>query len=364
MTTNYVMLPQNVQDELYETANRIATPGKGILAADESMGTIGKRFNELGIPNTDENRRQYRQMLFGSDQLANYVSGVILHEETLTQKDDQGRILPDVLKSKSIIPGIKVDKGLVTLLGTRGESATQGLDDLKVRCDSYYRAGCRFAKWRAVLRIGDTEPSATAILENSNGLARYAAICQESGLVPIVEPEVLSDGSHSIDKCQKVSEKVYAAVFKALSDYNVFLEGILLKPNMITGGHASSQKNSPDEVGLFTVTTLIRTVPPAVPGIMFLSGGQSEEEATANLNAINRVTAKKPWILSFSFGRALQTSALNAWAGKTENVGKGQTELVNRLKANSLATLGKYTPGVVPASFMANKSNFVEKHTY
>lgn len=246
MTTNYVMLPQNVQDELYETANRIATPGKGILAADESMGTIGKRFNELGIPNTDENRRQYRQMLFGSDQLANYVSGVILHEETLTQKDDQGRILPDVLKSKSIIPGIKVDKGLVTLLGTRGESATQGLDDLKVRCDSYYRAGCRFAKWRAVLRIGDTEPSATAILENSNGLARYAAICQESGLVPIVEPEVLSDGSHSIDKCQKVSEKVYAAVFKALSDYNVFLEGILLKPNMITGGHASSQKNSPD----------------------------------------------------------------------------------------------------------------------
>lgn len=240
------MLPQNVQDELYETANRIATPGKGILAADESMGTIGKRFGELGIPNTDENRRQYRQMLLGSEQLSTFVSGVILHEETLTQKDDNGQILPEVLKAKSIIPGIKVDKGLVTLLGTKAESATQGLDDLKVRCDSYYKAGCRFAKWRAVLRIGDTEPSATAILENSNGLARYAAICQESGLVPIVEPEVISDGAHNIDKCQKVSEKVYAAVFKALSDYNVFLEGILLKPNMITAGHASSQKNSPE----------------------------------------------------------------------------------------------------------------------
>ena len=242
---NFVVLNSSLQNQLVETANIIATPGKGILAADESMGTIGKRFAELNVPNTEENRRQYRQMLFGNGQLSNYISGVILHEETILQKDDKGCPLLEILKSKSIIPGIKVDKGLVTLGGTKYESTTQGLDDLKQRCDSFYKSGCRFAKWRAVLKIGETEPSSVAIKANAYGLARYASICQHSGLVPIVEPEVLSDGNHSIEKCQKVSEKVYAAVFKALSDHNVLLEGILLKPNMVTAGHDWEGRNSP-----------------------------------------------------------------------------------------------------------------------
>ncbi|KAI2795604.1 hypothetical protein BLOT_016164 [Blomia tropicalis] len=363
-TEQMVNLSRSLQTELYETANRLATPGKGILAADESVTTIGKRFEENGIANNEVTRRQYRQMLIDNEQLSQYISGVILHEETIGQNDDKGKPLIESLKSKSIIAGIKVDKGLVPLLGTNGESATQGLDDLKQRCDQFYKAGCRFAKWRAVLKIGENEPSQTAIIENATGLARYASICQQSGLVPIVEPEVLSDGNHNVGKCQSVSEKVYCAVFKALNDFNVLLEGILLKPNMVTPGHDCQQKSSPNEVALHTITALSRTVPPAVPGIMFLSGGQSEEEATDNLDAINRVNAKKPWILSFSFGRALQTSALAVWAGKRENIDKAQQELLNRAKANSLASMGKYTVGSIPTSFNATKSNYVAKHSY
>jgi len=337
------------KDELVATANAIAAAGKGILAADESTGTIGKRFEKINLENTENNRRAYRELLFtaGGVEWAKYCSGVILFEETLYQKTADGKPFVDVLKAAGVIPGIKVDKGLVNIPGTEEETSTQGLDDLGKRCADYYKAGARFAKWRAVIKISDTCPSELAIAENAHGLARYAAICQENGLVPIVEPEVLMDGTHTLRRCQEVTERVLAVVFKHLADNHIFLEGALLKPNMVTPGHESAEyaTTAPQEIARATVVTLQRTVPPALPGIMFLSGGQGEEEASRNLNAINQYPGKKPWSLSFSFGRALQSSAIKAWGGKVENVAASQAAFLERARANSEANLGKYGGG-------------------
>ncbi|XP_021743337.1 fructose-bisphosphate aldolase, cytoplasmic isozyme-like [Chenopodium quinoa] len=348
-------------DELITNAAYIATPGKGILAADESTGTIGKRFASINVENVESNRRALRELLFTTPTALTYLSGVILFEETLYQKTADGKPFVDVMKEGGVLPGIKVDKGTVELAGTNGETTTQGLDGLGQRCAQYYAAGARFAKWRAVLKIGPTEPSPLAILENANGLARYAIICQENGLVPIVEPEILVDGTHDIDRCAEVSERVLAACYKALNDHHVLLEGTLLKPNMVTPG-SESKKVAPEVIAEYTVRTLQRTVPPAVPGVMFLSGGQSEEEATLNLNAMNKLQTKKPWTLSFSYGRALQQSTLKAWSGKEENVPKAQEVFLARAKANSEATLGKYQGGAGGAD--ASESLHVKDYKY
>ncbi|XP_015794081.1 fructose-bisphosphate aldolase A-like isoform X1 [Tetranychus urticae] len=351
-------------DELKATAAAIVAPGKGILAADESTGTMGKRLQSIGVENNEENRRQYRQLLFTSgDDMPKFISGVILFDETVYQKTDDGVAFPDLLISRGIIPGIKVDTGVVDLQGTEGETTTQGLDNLTKRCQKYYAAGCRFAKWRCVLKIGQNTPSPLAILENANVLARYATCCQQAGLVPIVEPEILPDGDHTIEKCQLVTEKVLAAVYKALNDHNVYLEGTLLKPNMVTSGQSCPTKATPEQVALATVTALQRTVPPAMPGVVFLSGGQSEEEASVNLNAINKLDAKKPWGLTFSYGRALQASALKAWSGKKENIPAGQAEFLKRAKANGLACVGQYAAGSIP-SLASVSSNYVAAHKY
>jgi len=331
-------------DELIANAAYIGTPGKGILAADESTGTIGKRLSSIKVENVESNRRALRELLFCTPGALQYLSGVILFEETLYQKTAAGKPFVDVMKEAGVLPGIKVDKGTVELAGTNGETTTQGLDSLAQRCAQYYTAGARFAKWRAVLKIGPTEPSQLAINENANGLARYAIICQENGLVPIVEPEILVDGPHDINKCADVTERVLAACYKALNDHHVLLEGTLLKPNMVTPG-SDSKKVAPEVVAEYTVRALQRTMPPAVPAVVFLSGGQSEEEATVNLNAMNQYKGKKPWSLSFSFGRALQQSTLKAWSGKEENVKKAQAAFLARCKANSEATLGKYVSG-------------------
>ncbi|KAK4757713.1 hypothetical protein SAY87_019014 [Trapa incisa] len=329
------------EDELIANAAYIGTPGKGILAADESTGTIGKRLSSINVENVEENRRSLRELLFTTPGALDCLSGVILFEETLYQKTRDGKPFVDVMKEGKVLPGIKVDKGTVELPGTNGETTTQGLDGLADRCKKYYAAGARFAKWRAVLKIGPSEPSQLAINENANGLARYAVICQENGLVPIVEPEILVDGPHSIEKCADVTERVLAACYKALNDHHVLLEGTLLKPNMVTPG-SEAPKVAPEVIAEYTVRALQRTVPAAVPAIVFLSGGQSEEEATLNLNAMNKHKGKKPWSLSFSFGRALQQSTLKAWAGKEENVPKAQKAFITRCKANSNATLGAY----------------------
>jgi len=332
------------KEELRKTARAIASPGKGILAADESTNTIGSRFSKIKVENTETNRRAYRELLFTTKGWGQFCSGVILYEETLYQKTEAGKPFVDVLKEEGVIPGIKVDKGTVTIPGTDGETATQGLDDLHKRCEAYYKAGCRFAKWRAVLKISESCPTQLAIQENAWGLARYASICQDNGLVPIVEPEVLMDGNHSLKKCVEVSEKVLAAVFKALNDNKVYLEGALLKPNMVTPGHNSEDAKTctPAQIAEATVTVLQRTVPPALPGIMFLSGGQSEDEASTQLNAINLFQGPKPWILSFSYGRALQASCLDVWKGDKANIPAAQQAFLARAKANSEAQLGKY----------------------
>ncbi|KAJ8467423.1 hypothetical protein OPV22_029975 [Ensete ventricosum] len=328
-------------DELIANAAYIGTPGKGILAADESTGTIGKRLASINVENVEENRRALRELLFCTPGALQYLSGVILFEETLYQKTASGKPFVEILKEGGVLPGIKVDKGTIELAGTNGETTTQGHDDLGKRCKKYYEAGARFAKWRAVLKIGPNEPSQLSINANADGLARYAIICQENGLVPIVEPEILVDGPHDIKKCADVTERVLAACYKALNDHHVLLEGTLLKPNMVTPG-SDSAKVAPEVVAEHTVRALQRTVPAAVPAIVFLSGGQSEEEATLNLNAMNKLKGKKPWSLSFSFGRALQQSTLKAWAGKEENIEKSRTAFLARCKANSEATLGTY----------------------
>merc|ERR1719500_2645377 len=302
---------------------------------------MGKRLANCGLENTEHNRRIYRQLLFSCDErMQGSISGIILFHDTLYEKADDGTPFVDMIKAKGILPGIKVDKGVKDLMGSEGEGTTQGLDDLDTRCQQYKADGCQFAKWRCVLKIGQNTPSYQAIMENANVLARYAATCQAAGLVPIVEPEILCDGDHTLERCQKVTETVLAAVYKALNDHHVYLEGTLLKPNMVTPGQACPVKASPAEVARATVLTFSRTIPPAVPGVVFLSGGQSESEASANLCAINQFKeAPKPWRLSFSFGRALQASCLKAWAGK--DIGAGQREFLRRAEINGMATEGQ-----------------------
>jgi len=351
------------KEELAATANAIAKPGHGILAADESTGTIGKRFEKYKIENIEENRRAYRELLFSSPGVGEYISGSILYEETLYQKTADGTLFVDLLKKNGIVPGIKVDKGLVPISGTDDETATQGLDGLGARCAEYYKAGARFAKWRAALKIDPKTgcPSELAIQENAHGLARYASICQENGLVPIIEPEVMMDGSHSLEDCVRATQRVWAVVIKELHDHKIFWEGTLVKPNMVTPGHSSPdyKNTTPEQIAKATVVVLQRTLPVAVPGVVFLSGGQSEEEASRNLNAMNQLKTKIPWILTFSYGRALQASCLEAWRGDKANVQKGQEAFLVRAKANSEAQLGKYG-----GSSTGNQSLFQEGYKY
>jgi fructose-bisphosphate aldolase class I len=356
-------LTKEQEDELRKIANAIVAPGKGILAADESTGTMGKRLSNINVENTEENRRQYRQLLFTAGKtLSDNISGVILFHETFYQKADDGTTFVKMLNDQGIIPGIKVDKGVVPLAGTEGESTTQGLDGLAERCQQYAKDGAKFAKWRCTLKINPHAPSYLAMLENANVLARYAHICQQNGLVPIVEPEVLCDGDHDLYTAQRVTEQVLAFQYKALADHHVFLEGTLLKPNMVTAGQSCSTKNTPAEVGLATVTALQRTVPAAVAGITFLSGGQSEEDATIHLDAINKTPGRKPWALTFSYGRALQASVLAAWAGKTDNVKTAQDQLLSRARGNGQAAMGQYGGGA--AGTAGDTSLFVANHSY
>lgn len=356
-------LTNDQKTELRRIANAIAAPGKGILAADESTGTMGKRLTSINVENTEEHRRVYRQLLFtAGKELATHVSGVILYHETLYQKADDGTPFVKLLKDNGIIPGIKVDTGTVNLAGTDGEVTTQGLDGLKERCEQYKKDGCDFAKWRCVLKISPHTPSYLSMLETANVLARYAMICQQAGIVPIVEPEVLPDGDHDLETAKRVTEETLSFVYKALHDHHIYLEGTLLKPNMVTPGQSCPTKYSPEQVADATVCALRRTVPAAVPGITFLSGGQSEEDATIHLNAINKVPLLRPWALTFSYGRALQHSVLQAWKGKPENIKAAQVELLKRAKANGEAALGKYGGGVAGAA--GGESLFVADHKY
>lgn len=327
---------------MVSTVTAILAPGKGILAADESSGTIAKRFKSIGVESTEQNRRDYREMLFTTPEAANYISGVILFDETIRQQASNGKRLAEILQDQGIVPGIKVDKGLVPLAGEGDEKTTQGLDGLGERMDEYRELGARFAKWRAVYEISDQLPSRRAIQTNAFGLARYAAICQAHGVVPIVEPEVLMDGSHTIERCEAVTTQVLQAVFAALYDQGVVLEHMLLKPNMVLSGKECATQAGPEEVAQATIRTFRRTVPAAVPGILFLSGGQSDEQATANLQAINAMSDRHPWVLSFSYGRALQAPALRAWGGKSENVPAAQAAYLKRARLNSAAVLARY----------------------
>lgn len=327
-------------DELVKTAKTIATPGRGILAMDESNATCGKRLASIGLENTEANRQAYRTLLVSAPGLGNYVSGAILFEETLYQSTVDGKKIVDVLAEQNIVPGIKTDKGLVPLVGSNDESWCQGLDGLASRSAAYYQQGARFCKWRTVVSIPNG-PTALAVKEAAWGLARYAAISQDNGLVPIVEPEILLDGEHGIDRTFEVAQKVWAEVFFYLAENNVLFEGILLKPSMVTPGAECKERATPEKVADYTLKLLHRRIPPAVPGIMFLSGGQSEVEATLNLNAMNQ--SPNPWHVSFSYARALQNTCLKTWGGLPENVQAAQEALLTRAKANSLAQLGKYT---------------------
>ncbi|KAG2495113.1 hypothetical protein HYH03_006723 [Edaphochlamys debaryana] len=337
-------------EELKKTAAYISQKGKGILASDESNATTGKRLESVGVENTETNRRDWRQLLYTAPGLGQYISGAIMFEETLYQKARDGQQFVDLLLAQGIYPGIKVDTGLQILPGDKGETTTQGLDGLADRCKAYRKQGARFAKWRAVIKIGEAGcPSTTAVLENAHGLARYAQICQENGLVPIVEPEVtLGPGDYSIEETAFWSERVYSHVFRLLNEYGVVLEGILLKPNMCLPG-LDAPVASPKLVAEVTTRTMLRSIPPAVPGIHFLSGGMSEEESTLNLQALNEACPQAPWALTFSYGRALQSSTLKTWAGKESQWNAAQEILVKLAKANSEASTGSFKgPHPVP----------------
>jgi fructose-bisphosphate aldolase class I len=319
----------------------MVAPGKGILAADESSGTIKKRFDSIGVESTEDKRRDYREMLFRSAEGMKHISGVILYDETIWQTAKDGTPLVKIIEHAGAIPGIKVDEGTKPLPFSKGEVVTVGLDKLADRLPKYYEQGARFAKWRAVIDIGQGIPTANCIKANAHALARYAALCQEASIVPIVEPEVLMDGEHDIDRCFDVTERVLHRVFNELYDAHVMLEGIVLKPNMVIPGKKSAKKASVQEVAEKTVTVLKLCVPAAVPGIAFLSGGQSDEEATAHLDAMNKIGGL-PWALTFSYGRALQAAPQKAWSGKAENVAAGQRAFSHRAKMNGLAALGKW----------------------
>ena len=334
--------------ELAATAKALVAPGKGILAADESSGTIKKRFDSIQVESTEENRRSYREMLFTTPGCEQHISGVILYDETIRQKASDGTPLAQVLEKRGIIPGIKVDKGTKKLPFT-DEKITEGLDGLRERLVEYRGMGARFAKWRAVIEIGEGKPSDLCLATNAHALARYAALCVEEGLVPIVEPEVLMDGDHSIDRSEAVTERTLHFVFDALYEQRVPLEQILLKPNMVLSGYSAKPQASVREVAERTIACFKRVVPAAVPGIVFLSGGQSDELATAHLNEMNRIGGF-PWELSFSYGRALQAPALKAWAGKRENFEVAQRAFAKRARLNSEARYGRYTPEMEKAA--------------
>src|SRR5512138_309953 len=317
---------------LADTAKALVADGKGILAADESSPTIKKRFDSIKIASTEENRRAYREILFTTPGVSEYISGVILFDETIRQSAADGTPFPGLLSRQGIVPGIKVDAGAKPLAGFPGETVTEGLDGLRARLAEYAALGARFAKWRGVYRIGDAMPSPGCVTANAHALARYAALCQEAGLVPIVEPEVLMDGDHDIDVCEEVTEEVLRSVYNELALQNVWLEGTLLKPNMVISGQDCAEQAGVEEVAERTLRCLKRTVPAAVPGIVFLSGGQSDELATEHLNAMNKLPGTLPWKLSFSYGRALQAAPLKAWAGKRENLEKGQQAFLKRAR--------------------------------
>jgi fructose-bisphosphate aldolase class I len=325
------------------TARALVAGGKGILAADETVPTLTKRFDALGIRSTERSRRTYREMLFTAPAAAEFISGVIMHDETIRQRSAGGTSLPKVLSSQSIFSGIKVDTGAKPLAGSPDETITEGLDGLRDRLAEYQGLGACFAKWRAVIRITDVLPSSACVSANAHALGRYAALCQEVGLVPIVEPEVLMEGSHTIERCEEVTGMVLHAVFQALFEQRVLLESMLLKPNMVVAGKACFRQPSVPDVAAATLRCLRRHVPAAVPGIVFLSGGQSDRLATVHLDAINRLPGPKPWKISFSYGRALQDPALEAWHGRDENLKAGQEALSHRARCNGAASLGTYT---------------------
>jgi len=329
--------------ELQSTAQALVAEGKGILAADESTGTIKKRFDSIGVESTEETRRAYRELLFATEGAEEFISGVILYDETIHQSASDGTPFPELLESKGIIPGIKVDTGAKPLALTDGETITEGLDGLRDRLEEYRELGARFAKWRATYSIAPDKPSEYCVWTNAHALARYAALCQEAGLVPIVEPEVLQDGTHTIAESRKATGRVLQAVYTELHDQRLDFRGTLLKPNMVLSGYDASDRASVNEVADVTLECFYKHVPAAVPGIVFLSGGQSDEDATAHLNAMN-ARGPHPWKLSFSYGRALQAAAINAWGGKPENVEAGQRAYYHRAKMNSAAQTGTYAP--------------------
>lgn len=336
----------NQLSELKATIAKMAEKGKGLLAADESVPTITKRLQAVGVESTEETRRAYRELLLTTPDLGKYVSGVILYEETLNQTDSKGTPFANVLEKQGIVPGIKVDKGLVPLNHDSVEKVAQGLDDLGKRLTHYKSQGARFAKWRAVYTVGDHTPTPAANTINATGLARYASICQDHGIVPIVEPEVLIDGDHTIEACERVTEVVLREVFSMLAHYNVMLEYIVLKPSMVIAGKSCAKQSSVEEVATATLRVLKRTVPAAVPTINFLSGGQTPEQATAHLALMNQM-GPLPWHLSFSYARALQEPCLDAYAGKVENAHRAQSILLKRAKLNHLAVLGQYDEAAV-----------------
>jgi fructose-bisphosphate aldolase class I len=334
---------------LSATAKALVAPGKGILAADESSGTIKKRFDSIGTESNEANRRAYREMLFTTKGAADFISGVILFDETIRQNASDGSRLVELLEAQGIIPGIKVDLGAKPLALAEGETVTEGLDGLRERLAEYHELGARFAKWRATYTITDFLPSAYCIDVNAHALARYAALCQEAGIVPIVEPEVLMDGDHTIERSFDVTTAVLDALYEALYVQRVRLDGTLLKPNMVLSGYGCAEQASVEEVAEASVRCYRATVPAAVPGIVFLSGGQSDELATAHLNAMNQL-GPHPWQLSFSYGRALQAPALKAWKGEPANVDAGRDAFLHRAKLNSAARSGSYTPDMEKAA--------------
>ena len=330
---------------LKEVARAMVAPDKGILAADESSGTIKSRFDTIGLPSTKENRRAYRHMLFTTEGMEDFISGVILYDETLRQKalDEAETPFPKLLSDKGIIPGVKVDTGIHDLAGFPGETVTEGLDGLRERLKRYGRLGAAFAKWRAVITVGKGIPTDVCIDANAHALARYAALCQENGIVPIVEPEVLMDGDHTIYRCDEITGVTLRRVFEALVEHGVVLDGIVLKPSMVLSGTECAEQASVEEVARRTVTNFLRNVPHEVPGVAFLSGGQSSETATAHLNAMNAQFGELPWELSFSYGRALQAAPLRAWGGDPANFAAGQKAFYHRAQCNSAARTGRYS---------------------
>jgi fructose-bisphosphate aldolase class I len=337
---------------LIATANEMVAPGKGVLAADESSGTIKRRLDSINVESTMENRQAYRQMLFTTPGVEKSISGVILYDETIRQSSTDGVPFSKLLADKGIIPGIKVDTGAKALPNFPGETVTEGLDGLRERLAEYVTLGARFAKWRAVIDISDSLPSRASIVSNAHALARYAALCQEAGIVPIVEPEVLMDGGHTIERCAEVTEAALTEVYYQLNLAGVLLEGTVLKPNMVISGKKCGVQASVQQVAEMTIKTLKRTVPAAVPGIVFLSGGQSPMQATAHLNAMNAM-GTHPWQVSFSYGRALQDEALKAWGGKAANVAGAQAIFYRRVMANSAARYGTYTDAMEVAVLAA-----------